>query len=174
MEVERYVAKARRSGCGVILTGYEVLRRHADVLLPLDWGYVALDEGHKISNPDAEITLICKQARAPPSLPLRRRSPHGASSFFFISVHGGEVAEDVGTGHRMCACMYAFMHVRLYRRHIWDIHNFENRESTWTPGQRLLRQNSRSFNQKHPEMLSCASGPVGALRRLSVHLRDRR
>eukprot|EP00892_Ulva_mutabilis_P012650 jgi/Ulvmu1/9758/UM055_0098.1 len=62
-EVERYVAKARRSGCGVILTGYEVLRRHADVLLPLDWGYVVLDEGHKISNPDAEITLLCKQVR---------------------------------------------------------------------------------------------------------------
>lgn len=65
-EVEKYVAKARRSGCGVILTGYEVLRRHADVLLPLDWGYVCLDEGHKISNPDAEITLLCKQARPGP------------------------------------------------------------------------------------------------------------
>lgn len=83
-EVERYVAKARRSGCGVILTGYEVLRRHADVLLPLDWGYVALDEGHKISNPDTEITLICKQARVPPPLPALAepsRSTHPSFSF---------------------------------------------------------------------------------------------
>lgn len=76
------MAKARRSGCGVILTGYEVLRRHADVLLPLDWGYVCLDEGHKISNPDAEITLLCKQARPHP---LERRPPTPDASTRFAA-----------------------------------------------------------------------------------------
>ena len=27
------------------------------------WDYVVLDEGHKIRNPDAEVTLACKQVR---------------------------------------------------------------------------------------------------------------
>lgn len=61
--IDSLVAKARRSKAGVILMGYEGLRRHSDTLLPLDWGYVILDEGHRIRNPDAEITLLCKQVR---------------------------------------------------------------------------------------------------------------
>jgi DNA excision repair protein ERCC-6 len=61
--VDTLVAKARRSSAGIILMGYEGLRRHASTLLPLDWGYVVLDEGHRIRNPDAEITLLCKQVR---------------------------------------------------------------------------------------------------------------
>jgi DNA excision repair protein ERCC-6 len=69
-DVESLVAKAYRSGRGILLTGYEVLRRHADLLLPLDWGYVILDEGHRIRNPDAEITLICKQVREQPCIPF--------------------------------------------------------------------------------------------------------
>jgi SNF2 family DNA or RNA helicase len=59
--VDSLVAKARRSKAGIILMGYEGLRRHSESLLPLDWGYVVLDEGHRIRNPDAEITLLCKQ-----------------------------------------------------------------------------------------------------------------
>jgi DNA excision repair protein ERCC-6 len=61
--LDQLVAKAQRSGAGVVLAGYEGLRRHAGLLLPLDWGYVILDEGHRIRNPDAEITLLCKQVR---------------------------------------------------------------------------------------------------------------
>ena len=30
-------------------------------MLPYNWHYVVLDEGHKIRNPDAQITLCCKQ-----------------------------------------------------------------------------------------------------------------
>lgn len=48
-------------GAGLILTTYEGLRRHRELLLPIVWGAVVLDEGHKIRNPDADITLVAKQ-----------------------------------------------------------------------------------------------------------------
>ncbi|OQS02143.1 DNA excision repair protein ERCC-6 [Thraustotheca clavata] len=48
---------------GVVLTTYENLRANASHILPNDWDYVVLDEGHRIRNPDAEITLVCKQLR---------------------------------------------------------------------------------------------------------------
>ncbi|XP_031563807.1 DNA excision repair protein ERCC-6-like [Actinia tenebrosa] len=50
---------------GVIVTSYSGVRMNADCLLAQRWDYVILDEGHKIRNPDAEITLICKQFRTP-------------------------------------------------------------------------------------------------------------
>ena len=37
------------------------MRQHQDNLLAQRFDYVILDEGHKIRNPDAEITLACKQ-----------------------------------------------------------------------------------------------------------------
>ncbi len=37
------------------------LRLGRDALLPVRWGVVVLDEGHKIRNPDAEVTLVAKQ-----------------------------------------------------------------------------------------------------------------
>ena len=46
---------------GVLLTTYEHLRLFRDQLLVVPWGYVVLDEGHKIRNPDAEVTQIAKQ-----------------------------------------------------------------------------------------------------------------
>lgn len=48
---------------GILITTYEHLRIYAKALLPIDWGYVVLDEGHKIKNPDAEITLVVKQVQ---------------------------------------------------------------------------------------------------------------
>ena len=46
---------------GVLVTSYTTLVIHQDALLPYDWHYVVLDEGHKIRNPDAQATLVCKQ-----------------------------------------------------------------------------------------------------------------
>ena len=57
------IEKAAACPHGIILTSYEQLRKHADDLLDINWGYVVLDEGHKIRNPDADITLLCKQVR---------------------------------------------------------------------------------------------------------------
>ncbi|TPX61435.1 hypothetical protein SpCBS45565_g07253 [Spizellomyces sp. 'palustris'] len=49
----------------VILTTYAGVRVYSTILLPVKWAYCILDEGHKIRNPDAEITLACKQLRTP-------------------------------------------------------------------------------------------------------------
>jgi DNA excision repair protein ERCC-6 len=49
------------SSNGVILTTYEQLRIVREKLLDINWGYAILDEGHRIRNPDAAITLVCKQ-----------------------------------------------------------------------------------------------------------------
>ncbi|KYQ90628.1 SNF2-related domain-containing protein [Tieghemostelium lacteum] len=45
----------------ILLTTYESIRINQDILLDHHWEYIVLDEGHKIKNPDAEITLSCKQ-----------------------------------------------------------------------------------------------------------------
>ncbi len=55
------VAEAARSEAGVVLTTYEGLRAGREHLLNVRWGYAVLDEGHKIRNPDTEVTLVAKQ-----------------------------------------------------------------------------------------------------------------
>ncbi|GBG28733.1 DNA repair protein rhp26 [Hondaea fermentalgiana] len=45
----------------ILVTTYQGLRMSRDLLLRRRWGYVVLDEGHKVRNPDAEITMVCKQ-----------------------------------------------------------------------------------------------------------------
>ena len=58
----RSVRRAGDDGCcAVLVTSYETVRTHAALLLAEPWQYVVLDEGHKIKNPDAEITQICKR-----------------------------------------------------------------------------------------------------------------
>ncbi|AET37602.1 DNA-dependent ATPase RAD26 Ecym_1369 [Eremothecium cymbalariae DBVPG len=47
----------------VLITTYVGLKIHADELLKVDWGYVVLDEGHKIRNPNSEISLTCKRLK---------------------------------------------------------------------------------------------------------------
>ena len=49
------------SSAGVLVTSYDQLRLQRDLLLNVAWGYAILDEGHKIRNPDAEVTLAAKQ-----------------------------------------------------------------------------------------------------------------
>ena len=54
--------------CGtgyVIVTTYESIRRSPDVWINHEWSYVVLDEGQKIRNPDADVTLACKRLRTP-------------------------------------------------------------------------------------------------------------
>lgn len=54
----RLVSRTRE---GICVTSYEQLRRQRAHLINVSWGYVVLDEGHKIRNPDAEVTLAAKQ-----------------------------------------------------------------------------------------------------------------
>ncbi|KAJ6809975.1 DNA excision repair protein CSB [Iris pallida] len=49
------------SDSGILLTTYEQLRLNGGKLLDIEWGYAILDEGHRIRNPNAEVTLVCKQ-----------------------------------------------------------------------------------------------------------------
>ena len=47
----------------VLVTTYAGLQTYADVLIPVEWGYAVLDEGHKIRNPNTAITIYCKELR---------------------------------------------------------------------------------------------------------------
>ncbi|XP_070327116.1 DNA excision repair protein ERCC-6 isoform X2 [Odocoileus virginianus] len=46
---------------GILITSYSYIRLMQDDISRHDWHYVILDEGHKIRNPNAAITLACKQ-----------------------------------------------------------------------------------------------------------------
>ncbi|CAM9248775.1 unnamed protein product [Chrysoparadoxa australica] len=62
--VARLIAKAVRLKPAVVCVGsYASLKAHRAVLVLQDWDYVVLDEGQRIRNPDAEVTLVCKQLR---------------------------------------------------------------------------------------------------------------
>ncbi|KAI5360882.1 putative helicase, P-loop containing nucleoside triphosphate hydrolase, SNF2-like domain superfamily [Septoria linicola] len=45
----------------VLVTTYAGLVNYAEQLLPINWEYCVLDEGHKIRNPNAEVTIFCKE-----------------------------------------------------------------------------------------------------------------
>ena len=47
----------------VLVTTYSGLQTYANLLIPVDWEYAVLDEGHKIRNPDTVITIHCKELR---------------------------------------------------------------------------------------------------------------
>ena len=52
--------------CGtgyVFVTTFENIRRNIDLYVSHRWDYVVLDEGQKIRNPDADVTLACKRLR---------------------------------------------------------------------------------------------------------------
>ena len=47
----------------ILVTTYSGLQTYAELLIPVDWEYAVLDEGHKIRNPNAAITIYCKELR---------------------------------------------------------------------------------------------------------------
>ncbi|RFU79552.1 dna excision repair ercc-6 [Trichoderma arundinaceum] len=49
----------------VLVTTYTGLQTYAEELLHVEWDYAVLDEGHKIRNPNAEITVTCKELNTP-------------------------------------------------------------------------------------------------------------
>lgn len=56
--VDRVVAQGH-----VLVTTYAGLQSYSDVLIPVEWDYAVLDEGHKIRNPNTAITIHCKELR---------------------------------------------------------------------------------------------------------------
>ena len=55
---------------GVVVTTYETMRRGAEYLTRPRWSYAVLDEGHKIRNPDADVTQAVKGLDTPHRLLL--------------------------------------------------------------------------------------------------------
>ncbi|CAN1136740.1 Protein CHROMATIN REMODELING 8 [Linum perenne] len=55
------INRVLKSPSGLLITTYEQLRLLGEKLLDIEWGYAVLDEGHRIRNPNAEVTLVCKQ-----------------------------------------------------------------------------------------------------------------
>lgn len=49
----------------VLVTTYAGLQTYGDILIPVEWGYAVLDEGHKIRNPNTAITIYCKELKTP-------------------------------------------------------------------------------------------------------------
>lgn len=60
MQLQELINKVVDDG-HIIITTYVGLRIHADKLLNVNWAYTVLDEGHKIRNPDSDISLTCKK-----------------------------------------------------------------------------------------------------------------
>ncbi|KAK8189646.1 SNF2 family N-terminal domain-containing protein [Phyllosticta paracitricarpa] len=60
--IKSLVDKVENDG-HVLVTTYSGLQQYAQFLLPVYWGYAVLDEGHKIRNPNARITIFCKELR---------------------------------------------------------------------------------------------------------------
>lgn len=58
----KLVQLVKNSEAGILLTSYDQLRLQRSELLAVNWGYAILDEGHKIRNPDAEVSPNSQQA----------------------------------------------------------------------------------------------------------------
>lgn len=61
---KRIVDRVKRDG-HVLVTTYSGLQSYAKLLIPTEWEYAVLDEGHKIRNPNTAITIYCKELRTP-------------------------------------------------------------------------------------------------------------
>ena len=59
---KKIVDRAAQEG-HILVTTYSGLQTYADLLIPMDWEYAVLDEGHKIRNPNTAITIYCKELR---------------------------------------------------------------------------------------------------------------
>ncbi len=60
---KRLIDTVARKG-HILITTFEAVKQYRQLVLPRHWAYVVLDEGHKIRNPDSDITIACKQFRS--------------------------------------------------------------------------------------------------------------
>ncbi|KAI8951966.1 SNF2 family N-terminal domain-containing protein [Xylaria longipes] len=49
----------------ILVTTYASVQIYGDMLATMDWAYAVLDEGHKIRNPNAAVTIACKELCTP-------------------------------------------------------------------------------------------------------------
>lgn len=67
---KRDLVQAINKSRGVLIVSFPGVVIYQDYLHAFDWHYAILDEGHKIRNPDAQVTLACKRFRTPHRLIL--------------------------------------------------------------------------------------------------------
>lgn len=58
---ERGRFRSELATADVVITSYDICRNDVDVLLPINWNYCVLDEGHLIKNPKAKVTQAVKR-----------------------------------------------------------------------------------------------------------------
>lgn len=58
---DRYRLRDQLGKTDIVITSYDICRNDADILSPLNWNYLVLDEGHLIKNPRAKVTLAVKR-----------------------------------------------------------------------------------------------------------------
>ncbi|KAI2630559.1 SNF2 family N-terminal domain-containing protein [Xylaria nigripes] len=61
---KRIVNRVEKQG-HVLVTTYASVQVYGDMLTQINWGYAVLDEGHKIRNPNAAVTMACKELLTP-------------------------------------------------------------------------------------------------------------
>lgn len=61
---KRIVDRVVRHG-HVLVTTYAGLQTYGKLLVPIEWAYAVLDEGHKIRNPNTTVTIYCKELQTP-------------------------------------------------------------------------------------------------------------
>lgn len=58
---ERAKLRGQLGKTDVVVTSYDVCRNDVDILVPFNWNYCVLDEGHLIKNPRAKTTMAVKR-----------------------------------------------------------------------------------------------------------------
>ncbi|OBT99665.1 TATA-binding protein-associated factor mot1 [Pseudogymnoascus verrucosus] len=58
---ERSKVRDQLDKTDVVITSYDICRNDAEVLAPINWNYLVLDEGHLIKNPRAKVTIAVKR-----------------------------------------------------------------------------------------------------------------
>ncbi|KAJ8121277.1 hypothetical protein ONZ43_g2227 [Nemania bipapillata] len=61
---KRIIDRVAKQG-HILVTTYASVQIYGNILATMDWGYVVLDEGHKIRNPNAAVTIACKELCTP-------------------------------------------------------------------------------------------------------------
>ncbi|CAD7948409.1 unnamed protein product, partial [Amoebophrya sp. A25] len=89
MQLKLEMMRSTTNNHGVCITSYETFRIYSESIFEFPFTYVIMDEGHKIRNKDAAITLTCKQIDTPHRIvlsgtPIQNRLSELWSIFDFV------------------------------------------------------------------------------------------
>lgn len=62
---KKHLVQVIHKSTGILICSYPGVIIYQDILHDYNWHYAILDEGHKIRNPDAQVTLACKRFKTP-------------------------------------------------------------------------------------------------------------